>query len=249
MHHQHQHSTRPESPSDSQTVKQIHRDSFYAPHSQGHGGLYISTDVFHRHPEFQDEYESFSNNSYRNSFTSYPNTTRSRQQANPSYRDQTQFYPATNVEMYSDHAGQSHLPSSVYDSRNAYDFANEHSAGVHKSYHVDQFNQASATLFHGKQLQQQPLSNYQSSIPPVNGIQFSSQTPYGPHLPTSGTMSVNTTNPNTSGIPPSLSGSINGQTAPGEEISTIFVVGFPEDMQVCKHISTDYTPPVIFVGL
>jgi hypothetical protein len=234
MHHQH--STRPDSPSDAQTVKQIHRDSFYV--TQGHGGLYTSTDGFHRHSEFQDEYDSFANNSYRNSFTSYPNTTRSRQQAalNPSYRDHTQFYPP--VDMYPDHPGQSHVPPSAYDSHNPFDFANGQSASVHKSYHADQFGQTSTpSLFHnhGKQ---QPLSNYQSAVPQVNGIQFSSQTPYGPHLPTNATLGLNTANSNTGGVPPNLPGPVNGTTAAGEEISTIFVVGFPEDMQVCKHLLT-----------
>ncbi len=247
MHHQH--STRPESPSDSQTVKQIHRDSFYV--TQGHGGLYTSTDGFHRHSEFQDEYDSFANNSYRNSFTSYPNTTRSRQQAtlNPSYRDQPQFYPSS-VDMYPDHPGQSHV--SAYDSHNPFDFANGHSASVHKSYQVDQFSQTStASLFHnhGKQLQQQSLSNYQSAVPQANGIQFSSQTPYGPHLPTNTTLGLNTANSNTGGIPPMLSGPANGTPAAGEEISTIFVVGFPEDMQVCEHIQRLSIPSNTFLSI
>ena len=58
-------------------------------------------------------------------------------------------------------------------------------------------------------------------------VQLSSQTPYGPHVP--------------AGVPPpppppipsaSASTTTATTTTTGEEISTIFVVGFPEDMSV-----------------
>ena len=79
------------------------------------------------------------------------------------------------------------------------------------------------------------------SLPYSNGPQLSSQTPYGPHIhapaPTSG---INGTAPIISSIhQPGLTGAHNTAAAnvsavqtSTEEISTIFVVGFPEDMQV-----------------
>lgn len=70
-----------------------------------------------------------------------------------------------------------------------------------------------------------PAQNSNQSF--MNGLLHTqSQTPYGPHVPStaSGTGTSGPGLPHTSGI------SVN---ASQEEISTIFVVGFPEDMQVC----------------
>ena len=65
--------------------------------------------------------------------------------------------------------------------------------------------------------QQYPQAQY------INGLaHMQSQTPYGPHLP-----STSTTVPMHS-----VSGTVTNPTQV-EEISTIFVVGFPDDMQVC----------------
>lgn len=93
---------------------------------------------------------------------------------------------------------------------------------------------------HSQQSQhQQSLEVYQQ--PYLNGLHLQSQTPYGPHLQTPGPGNA---------VPSSIPGSvpvngsamthINGATGSAsqstaqEEISTIFVVGFPEDMQVCR---------------
>jgi hypothetical protein len=76
-----------------------------------------------------------------------------------------------------------------------------------------------------------------AQAPYVNGLHIQSQTPYGPHLPTNGPP-PNSTNGGTNGVPPGIShvnGVGNPPNAANEEISTIFVVGFPEDMQV-RHI-------------
>jgi hypothetical protein len=65
----------------------------------------------------------------------------------------------------------------------------------------------------------------------ANGLHLQSQTPYGPHLQTGPAL-----NGTTSGSSVGQSGMTGGNNAPtsaNEEISTIFVVGFPEDMQVC----------------
>lgn len=83
-----------------------------------------------------------------------------------------------------------------------------------------------------------PLSHGNSAgqVPYLNGIHLQSQTPYGPHLQSSGTVA------GAAGTTRSLgtSGQLNPTAEPQsgssqqEEISTIFVVGFPEDMQVCS---------------
>jgi hypothetical protein len=73
-----------------------------------------------------------------------------------------------------------------------------------------------------------------AQAPYVNGLHIQSQTPYGPHLQTNGPPS-NTTNGGASGAPPGINhvnGAGNPSNPANEEISTIFVVGFPEDMQV-----------------
>lgn len=74
--------------------------------------------------------------------------------------------------------------------------------------------------------QQYPQTSY------LNGLaHMQSQTPYGPHLP-----SASTTVP----MHP-VGGSVTNPTQ-AEEISTIFVVGFPDDMQV-RHIITPSRRP------
>lgn len=71
-----------------------------------------------------------------------------------------------------------------------------------------------------------PLSHNPSAPQPpyLNGVHVQSQTPYGPHLQSNGNArgTVSTGQPSSAIDPPG-----NQQ----EEISTIFVVGFPDDMQ------------------
>ena len=67
----------------------------------------------------------------------------------------------------------------------------------------------------------QPLPQQYSQAPYLNGLaHMQSQTPFGPHLPSNSTVPVH-----------SASGNVTNPTQV-EEISTIFVVGFPDDMQV-----------------
>jgi hypothetical protein len=90
---------------------------------------------------------------------------------------------------------------------------------------------------------QQALDGYQhhQSQTYLNGLHIQSQTPYGPHLQTNGPGSASTGPTNAPGSASAsvaamnhLTGANNGasQNNAQEEISTIFVVGFPEDMQV-----------------
>ncbi|EEB93138.1 hypothetical protein MPER_08250 [Moniliophthora perniciosa FA553] len=61
----------------------------------------------------------------------------------------------------------------------------------------------------------------------TNGLQLSSQTPYGPHIPTT----INTVSGGSAGTASGGSGLTGTNGVAQEEISTIFVVGFPDDMQ------------------
>ncbi|KAF9226716.1 hypothetical protein BS17DRAFT_500031 [Gyrodon lividus] len=76
-------------------------------------------------------------------------------------------------------------------------------------------------------------SNSNAQAPYLNGMHLQSQTPYGPHLHTNGGANVSAAGA-ARGI--GSTGQINvaepqGGNAQQEEISTIFVVGFPDDMQ------------------
>ncbi|KAG6910759.1 hypothetical protein DXG01_007646 [Tephrocybe rancida] len=92
---------------------------------------------------------------------------------------------------------------------------------------------------HQQQQQQQPHTAYPTygSVP-----HLSSQTPYGPHVPATPAASSALNGNNVSASlggppglapPPQTASSTNpaGSSGNAEEISTIFVVGFPEDMQ------------------
>ncbi len=208
---------------------------------------------------------------YRNSFTSYPNTTRTRLQVNQSvlaasssYREQgTTFYPSQDS-----FSGQ--ITSPVMQQYGSYDYQQQSHQqhlhqqpqqphqqqplpvvnGVHKSpYLIDPYPASSKSTTQQQQ-QAAPGQGQSYAFPNGIGVQLSSQTPYGPHVPAGVSIGIpppsNANNVNNStNIPPGLSTSVsigmaNGNgpttTANGEEISTIFVVGFPEDMQVCTFL-------------
>ncbi|PPQ68309.1 hypothetical protein CVT25_001397 [Psilocybe cyanescens] len=136
---------------------------------------------------YYDQSKFLPKQSFRTSFTAYPNTTRPRHQ-----------------NLYPDNFQQS------YDSRQTYDY---------KSYLPDTYNP-------------KPHNPYPSNPQQFgNPVQLSSQTPYGPHVPA---ISATAAQPVPPGLAPNVALPIqNGPntTSNGEEISTIFVVGFPEDMQ------------------
>jgi hypothetical protein len=199
------------------------------------------------------------------SFNSFPNATRARHSttssvltsANP-YRDASSTFYPTSADVFPPHMTsptQSHMQP--YDSRASFDYSagQSNTVGGHKqSYGIDPFgnNTPSSALLQSHQVggkpggpshSQQHNGYPQQSAQYVNGLHLSSQTPYGPHVPTNGPAPVNGNSPNAgAGAPPgipatagmSLVGGGGTQSNPSqEEISTIFVVGFPEDMQVC----------------
>jgi hypothetical protein len=105
------------------------------------------------------------------------------------------------------------------------DFAGGPPAALLQSHQVNGGKPAGGPLSHHSQ-----HSGYihSSQVPFTNSIHLQSQTPYGPHLQTNGPPTSNgaTSVNHVNGVPSANSAQ--------EEISTIFVVGFPEDMQVCN---------------
>ncbi|KAF9266261.1 hypothetical protein L218DRAFT_858781, partial [Marasmius fiardii PR-910] len=182
----------------------------------------------------------------RQSFTAIPNATRSSRSIVASnstlptgghtlFRDnQTSnghppFYPPNDI--YPPHLTsptQPHLQQ--FDPRASFDFSGPGTAlnggNQQKSpYPLDPYiSNNSFSLGSGKPLQgQPPVSQSQmNGFIDRNSLQLSSQTPYGPHIPTN--IGAGSGSGNSSAVP-----GPNGVTQ--EEISTIFVVGFPDDMQ------------------
>ncbi|KAF9006690.1 hypothetical protein BDQ17DRAFT_1389465 [Cyathus striatus] len=173
----------------------------------------------------------FGSSNYR-SFNSFPNANRPRhhnsQSILGSYRDQQSFFPASG-DPYSQQMTspiQAHIQP--YDSRASYDLGPSQQglgSGVHtKPFLGDTYGAPSGMLS-------------QSHLNPVKGVhqqQHASQATYSGY--TNG-MQLSVANPagagpvSATGV--SASGPSNGTGASSnqEEISTIFVVGFPDDMQ------------------
>ncbi|KAF6762046.1 hypothetical protein DFP72DRAFT_842117 [Ephemerocybe angulata] len=191
-------------------------------------------------PDFPNEYETNklpphggklngfgANNNYRSSFTSFPNNNRPPPQ---SFRDPHGYYPPSN-DMY---PSQTTSPMGSFDSpHGSFDFGN----GGHKGY-LEGYNTNAASLLshhnnpksNGPMVQQQTHGKFVTGPPYSGGVQLTSQTPYGPHVPigaggNSGNPAPPAPSVNTPNAPPATNSSGH------EEISTIFVVGFPEDMQ------------------
>ena len=191
--------------------------------------------------------------SLRPNINSYFNAVRPRHQPNrpglppTQYRDTT-FYPTSPSDVFPaaiTSPVQTHMAS--FDSRHNFNFggqANVNGGGLKPAF-SDAYGLTPMIQSHqlngnksqsSQQTQQEPYS-----LPYPNGPQLSSQTPYGPHIhaPAS-TSGINGTTPVISSIhQPGLTGAHNTAAAnvsaaqtSTEEISTIFVVGFPEDMQV-----------------
>ncbi|TFK43837.1 hypothetical protein BDQ12DRAFT_695859 [Crucibulum laeve] len=208
------------------------------------------------HQQLPNKLNGYGSNNYRASFSSYPNTNRPRHQNSQSvlnsgsFRDPHTFYPSSNDVYTSQMTSpiQSHMQP--YDSRATFDFGSagqSNLGGAHKPY-LDPYGPSSGMLpqSHGNPNKPQQQQGQQHNVYSAgsgtlsNGMQFSSQTPYGPHVPTTAPSSA--ANPQSAGAqsggPPGLAGSasmgmVNGAAGASnqEEISTIFVVGFPEDMQ------------------
>ncbi|RDB19994.1 hypothetical protein Hypma_012847 [Hypsizygus marmoreus] len=262
MHAHQQALAHPDSPVEHLNHQHIHpQDPIYAPQN-----MYTSPSVPdsapHIHPDFasdhdarkfhsqqQQKLDGFSNQ-YRSTFSSYPNTTRPRNQTARSglpppnqYREPTSYYPTSAADVFPSSMTspvQSHMQA--FEHRPVYDFSGGQvnlNGNAPKSY-FELYNPAPTMLpphhINGTKPQQQSQHTAYSA-PFPSGPHLSSQTPYGPHVPAAAAApsAINGTSANTPGAStaqPNVS-STNAPNPAGsnEEISTIFVVGFPEDMQ------------------
>ncbi|KAK0460960.1 uncharacterized protein EV420DRAFT_1640463 [Desarmillaria tabescens] len=193
--------------------------------------------------------------SFRSPFSSFTSAARSRHHNAPSmlasptsYRDPSTFYPSA-ADMYPQQiTSPTHVHMQAFEPRGSFDFSGTQTINsVPKaSFNVvdHQFTNGHSSLLppHKSQPhnQQSQLNGYGSQY--MNGIHLSSQTPYGPHIPSGpATSLVNGNVVGGAGGSAVLSGAgnmlINSSGAPSgpvqqqEDISTIFVVGFPDDMQ------------------
>lgn len=195
------------------------------------------------------------------SFTNFPNNIRPRHQnsilGNHQYRDSSinfsSAYP-TAADVFAPVTPLAHMTSPTQQHQSA---ANPYE-NLHQGRGFD-YAGSQATASFGAQSKQPYIGDAFGSVPPSamlpshqsgkpghahsqphyshnsvaqppysNGPQIHSQTPYGPHLQTGGQglgQPVASTMGHPNGPPPN---------AAQEEISTIFVVGFPDDMQVCR---------------
>ncbi|KAF9450956.1 hypothetical protein P691DRAFT_788207 [Macrolepiota fuliginosa MF-IS2] len=177
----------------------------------------------------------------RERFTNFPNTNRPRHSNSqsllnstaPSFREPGSYFPSSSNDIYSN-AMMS--PTSAHmqphDPRMGFEFGRAQLGAGHKNF-SDAFNGSVGVMpSHqgaGKSGFSQPQgghSAYPSATPFINGMH--SQTPYGPHVPTGISQSASNPAGTSSGTANYSSNKDNNNQ---EEISTIFVVGFPEDMQ------------------
>ncbi|KAF5332030.1 hypothetical protein D9758_014582 [Tetrapyrgos nigripes] len=192
---------------------------------------------------------NFHNSIPRSSFTSLPNATRiSRHHTNSS-----NALPTNNASIFRDPSASSFYPPSdmyqppitsptqahmqQFDPRSTYDFgpapAPPSVSSHQNSYvHPDPYPPnplPTSYPMSAKPQQQQHTNGYHGSS---NSFVMSSQTPYGPHIPTSAVNigGGNNVGNGVSGGNASTGSGSNGNNLAPEDISTIFVVGFPDDM-------------------
>lgn len=238
-------------------VSHLHQDNMFSIHVPQNGMFLHTNGVGSAHHYQQDHlpadldagkqqgqlHDKLNGFNYRN-FNAFPNTTASRSRhpttssilpPNNTYRDPSCFYPSPS-ENFSSQIGspaQSHMHN--FEGRPSLEL----NTNTHKHYFTDSFSSPSGLAQHqiGKNnVSQQPNLFSTQSSNFTNGVSLTSQTPYGPHVPAPTSAAVPSAS---NGVPPSLSANMNTAANPPttEEISTIFVVGFPEDMQVCLIVS------------
>ncbi|GLB34127.1 putative RNA recognition motif contatinign protein [Lyophyllum shimeji] len=236
-----------------------HQNNMYASHPDNVHNIHPDFAVeqesrkFQQHP--QPKLDSFSSNFRPNSFNQFAPTRPRHQTTRPNlpssnqFRDTPSYFPTSTAEVFA-----SSLPSQPqphlqpFESRNSYDFGAQMNAnGLGTKNFVDMYSptnhlpshQVNGSKSHQQQQAQQP-QHPAYSAPYSNGPHLSSQTPYGPHVPSaSASSAINGTSAGTTpsgppGLGPPGNASTNNQANSStnqEEISTIFVVGFPDDMQ------------------
>ncbi|KAG6845420.1 hypothetical protein H0H87_009327 [Tephrocybe sp. NHM501043] len=254
MQAHHQSLTHPDSP---EILNQQHispHDSIYSQNP-----MFVPDNMHNIHPDYVVEQDSrkFQQQQHNNNFNrtnsfNHFNATRTRHQSarsglpsSNSFRDTASYFPTSAGEVFSPimtSPVQQHM--SAFEPRASYDFNGQINLNnlapkpfmeVYPPQNVHSSQQVNGNKTH----QQQPQH---AAYPPFSSVpHLSSQTPYGPHVPaaptTSAAINGNNVSASISG-PPGLasqsqaSSSANPPGSSGsEEISTIFVVGFPEDMQ------------------
>lgn len=237
LHSQHRHLLRSDSPSDrnQHILNQLQDSSF---------GLYSHSSNMNIQPDFTNEFETTKlqqhagklngfgpNNNFRASFTAIPNNNR----PHPSSFRETHNYMQPDV-----YPPQMTSPMGSYDSHASFDYGHPQPGHGGPKHFMGDYNANAASLLshhnnpkaNGPMGQQQSHGKYPNAHAFSGGVQLTSQTPYGPHIP-AGALGNNPPVP--APAPQPAVGNANTQSASNnqEEICTIFVVGFPEDMQVC----------------
>ncbi|KAJ4479136.1 hypothetical protein J3R30DRAFT_3702205 [Lentinula aciculospora] len=206
--HQLSSSSNPNSSPESSPVIQIMRQQPPRPNSP--------SEQFGMYTDFEPDKRSTLNGYHRSSFNAIPNATRStKHHVMPS-----STLPSTNPTIYRD-AGEP-----VYQLE-AYSLTSPTQSHMQPSF-VDRSNYAAPFSL------AEPYTNYRKLLQPsqthtVNShsVPMSSQTPYGPHL-AANNIPMGANSGHGSGGGNAISG---GGSNMQEDISTIFVVGFPDDMQ------------------
>jgi hypothetical protein len=199
-----------------------------------------------KHPQgVAGKLNGINNTNYsREQFNNFPNTNRPRHQnsqtlfnpTTPSFRDSGNYFPSSHNDIYSSGLMS---PTSTHmqphGPGNAFDVGRTQAlSGAHRGF-ADPFNNSVGMMPSHQTASKQSFSHPTSTHPTFTpGAPFMnnmhSQTPYGPHVPTN--VPQPTSNTTASNTNPSSYGSNKDNGSNQEEISTIFVVGFPEDMQV-----------------
>lgn len=202
----------------------------------------------HPHPS---KMNGFPSNSYRSSFNPFTSNRQRTIPPNILRENNTAFYPPSgSSEVFNSQLTsptQAHM--APFDTRASFDYASGQNGMLNGSHKATNYNmldpysqQPSSNLIQQhKSSNQPPPPSHVSTYGPQtaaysNGLHISSQTPFGPHVasPNSGPL----LNGNASiGLPPGINQAnmlLSGTNGQHEDISTIFVVGFPEDMQVCN---------------
>lgn len=210
---------------------------------------YLLDDDMHKH-QSSVKLTNGPSSSFKPPFPSFTGTNRQRHHPpstiipSNSFRENSNAYippDLYNAQMTS--PTQSHHPP--FDSRPSFDYTGQTMInGGHKpSFSLpDHHGHPNISASHKMQQHASPPGQFNGfSGNFVNGLHISSQTPFGPHIPAGPPTALNGTAP--SAVMSSTSMMMNGPgNAPPqqqqEDISTIFVVGFPDDMQVCNCIRT-----------
>jgi hypothetical protein len=219
----------PEAPSDNNSSNILHHPSENHFHMQNSQNMYNSLPsqsdfISELDQQSNIKLNGYSGTQYRPSFSAFPS---SRPRINPpsisTYRDNnSSFFPQSN-DTYPPRI-TSPITNLPFESRSAFEHNASQSSAKQQPFALSDYppgilpahSSAKTTQSHN------PAAFAHSGF--SSGMQMSSQTPYGPHIPASNNA---ITGPMVTSVP--MHAATN--PAPQEEISTIFVVGFPEDMQ------------------